>query len=466
MKNQNQGIKRSVSLTSKKQTPTRRRKGHFHKFLVVFHVILIVTLGRQIRRQLQLLGHQQYHQYDAVVREGEGGIQFKRSTLAKMRSESGSRQSSETGISNKFVDVLSISSLVRPELSQAQKETWASHHTVRNFMTVSEHDDPDPKCSSNFDTGKVNAYIQGCVKHNRDTNPSLKNYYLKSFFATHYAKYKWLAQKGDAGGWLCAQRRVAVGLAKIGRSYREREEELPEYLILADDDMYVNMDMFEESILLQSNNTVGEVQETGANRTAKVYAGCVIVAAPAHEHEFTFPWGGWGTFFNKGAIERLIMPLYCEDNHNKSPFEEWACGKLTGGGDFLGESSFFQGECQSVTSWEHLLTCRDTACIATGALDISSMSMPFRVYNGMALRPILVGIQILRGGIEYIHWEIRSLSSIKQEGSLLEETVNGMEILATRLVLFVTSLTMYKWNSCGRTDVQAELDHFFKLLVG
>lgn len=342
MKNQNQGIKRSVSLTSKKQTPTRRRKGHFHKFLVVFHVILIVTLGRQIRRQLQLLGHQQYHQYDAVVREGEGGIQFKRSTLAKMRSESGSRQSSETGISNKFVDVLSISSLVRPELSQAQKETWASHHTVRNFMTVSEHDDPDPKCSSNFDTGKVNAYIQGCVKHNRDTNPSLKNYYLKSFFATHYAKYKWLAQKGDAGGWLCAQRRVAVGLAKIGRSYREREEELPEYLILADDDMYVNMDMFEESILLQSNNTVGEVQEIGANRTAKVYAGCVIVAAPAHEHEFTFPWGGWGTFFNKGAIERLIMPLYCEDNHNKSPFEEWACGKLTGGGDFLGESSFFQ----------------------------------------------------------------------------------------------------------------------------
>mmetsp|Transcript_8175 Transcript_8175/g.13203 ORF Transcript_8175/g.13203 Transcript_8175/m.13203 type:complete len:216 (+) Transcript_8175:2-649(+) len=105
------------------------------------------------------------------------------------------------------------------------------------------------------------------------------------------------------------------------------------------------MDRFEKEILLFNNNTEGEVIDDETDRSAKVYVGCLVFAPPAKLIQFSFPFGGWGTFFSRGAIERLIMPLHCstkKDSANRSPFEEGACRRLNSVDDYhLQESPFF-----------------------------------------------------------------------------------------------------------------------------
>ena len=267
-----------------------------------------------------------------------------------------------------YVDVLSIASIARPQLVQAQKGTWGSHKVVRNFITATEKDDPDPLCSRKFTPKEVQSYSVGCkMKKSGKTWPHVSRKVVTDFFINQFARKNWLAKKADAGAWLCAQRRVGAALAKVGRSYRTnmKMRELPEFLIVTDDDTYINMDRFKEEILLQQgNNTLGELYHADADRSAKVYAGCIIVAAPANQYQFTFPFGGWGTFFSKGAIKRLITPLHCKNYNDTtkdtssslSSFRRWACHRLTGGNltlrqkqsaddqrfDVLGESRLFQ----------------------------------------------------------------------------------------------------------------------------
>lgn len=247
-----------------------------------------------------------------------------------------------------FVDVLSISSISRPQYAATQNKTWASHSAVRNFITVTENDDPDPLCYSNFNLEEAQSYAMKCKKKRGSENTWPEKNTFTDLFTTQFARPEWLAKKSNAGAWLCAQRRVAAGLAKLGKLYRSKKmEEIPDFLIVSDDDMYLNMHLFEQQILLQQNDTKGEIKEDGADHSAKVYAGCLVVSAPAQIHQFTFPYGGWGTFFSRGAIERLIMPLYCNGNSGKgvSPleyFEKGACHMLTDGNDFLSESNFFE----------------------------------------------------------------------------------------------------------------------------
>ena len=233
------------------------------------------------------------------------------------------------------VDILSISS-VSSSMSRVQQSTWGSHSKVRNFVVVTEDDDPDPSCHTNLtEAGAYSAAI--LCKRKRRTWP--KENFVTQHFIRQYARPQWLQKKANPVGWLCAQRRVAAGLAKLGRSYRNSMS-LPDYLMLVDDDTYVNMDLFEAQILTGSY-TEGEVDEEGANSTAKVYAGCVIVAGPAQVIQFTNPFGGWGTFFSKGAIERLITPLFC-NQAQPNTFEGRACSRITSGGDFLSESRYFK----------------------------------------------------------------------------------------------------------------------------
>lgn len=238
-----------------------------------------------------------------------------------------------------LVDVLSIASATRQEVVNAQKETWGSHHTIRNFLTVTEEDDPDPQCNVNFTDDRAFAYSGYCKK--RSAWP--KSNFLTKHFTTSFARPQWLAKKKDAGAWLCAQRRMAAGLAKVGRIYRSSGE-IPAFLVLVDDDTYVNMDRFEKEVLcnMSGDDNNSTVMEDGADASAKVYAGCVVVASPGQLIQWTIPFGGWGTFFSRGAIKRLVMPLHCNETNLTQPFEAAACQRLTGGEDLLSESQFFK----------------------------------------------------------------------------------------------------------------------------
>ena len=101
-------------------------------------------------------------------------------------------------------------------------------------------------------------------------------------------------------------------------------------------------------------------EESDADPSAKVYAGCLVVHAPAQVTQWTFPFGGWGTYFTKGALERLILPLHCDDNNNSSSssssnnttsdyllpstasFRHGACSRLVAGDDLLSEAKFYK----------------------------------------------------------------------------------------------------------------------------
>uniref|UniRef100_A0A7R9VVZ0 FAM20 C-terminal domain-containing protein n=1 Tax=Pseudictyota dubia TaxID=2749911 RepID=A0A7R9VVZ0_9STRA len=128
----------------------------------------------------------------------------------------------------------------------------------------------------------------------------------------------------DHPGWLCAQRRFAQGLLKAAMyhlpstspkdgnddknenatTYFDARvsvlEKLPDYLIMVDDDTYFNPQMFLELY-----------GDTNPN-DPKMYSGCLFETNPAKSITWEFPYGGFGTIVSKGALERLVRPIYCD----------------------------------------------------------------------------------------------------------------------------------------------------------
>jgi hypothetical protein len=69
-------------------------------------------------------------------------------------------------------------------------------------------------------------------------------------FVHFYAREAWLMKKPNPVGWLCAQKRFPIGLARTVLGYAKRgEESLPDYLFVVDDDTCYNMDTYFSSIV-------------------------------------------------------------------------------------------------------------------------------------------------------------------------------------------------------------------------
>ena len=129
------------------------------------------------------------------------------------------------------VDVLSIASNTRLEYVEAQRRTWASHSMVRNFFHVTEDDDPEPNCYKELKNEDVFAISQSC--RNKGINGP-DSTWIQRRMAHLYARVQWLKKKKSPVGWMCAQKRFPAGLAKVLRSYKERSQDLPAYLLLVD----------------------------------------------------------------------------------------------------------------------------------------------------------------------------------------------------------------------------------------
>lgn len=91
------------------------------------------------------------------------------------------------------------------------------------------------------------------------------------------------------------------------------------------------------------------------------------------QHNFTFPWGGFGTIFSKALIEKIVLPLYCPSNDSNADttliatttreltnmeFKLLACERV--GQNIMGESFLFQQGMsvadlmhQYVTNWHY-----------------------------------------------------------------------------------------------------------------
>jgi hypothetical protein len=216
------------------------------------------------------------------------------------------------------IDSLSISSETSFVTLQGQVQSWGSHQAIRYFFGATEQDDAQPTCPlelSSDDMKKISEYCSGRAwKH---ANPKIK------FLRNRFARGDYMERFRKTPGWMCAQKRYAHALGKIGRFYRrELEKEnlvssrllLPDYLLLQDEDTYYNM--------IQIYNYLEQMEPSKATADA----GCLI-RLPISEIEFDYPQGGFGFILSRAALERWIRPINCPPS-NDDKWETKVCAQL------------------------------------------------------------------------------------------------------------------------------------------
>ncbi len=228
------------------------------------------------------------------------------------------------------IDILIVGSKNNTEQSQVQRDTWASHEAVRHFFLSTEDDDTNSRCGGEeWSNDELVKYMRPCRKKGsfwRRINGENK---FTNYLKVNFARFKWLKRKKSASGWLCAQKRFATSFTSVVQIYAETQS-LPDYFIVADDDTYINIENIVKMLIQEPAN----LERKGENQTTAIYpssesplvlAGCRI-RTPNHKLTWTVPFGGYGTFFSKGSLKRLIQPLYC--NENSLEFERDVCNKL------------------------------------------------------------------------------------------------------------------------------------------
>lgn len=264
--------------------------------------------------------------------------------------------------SNYSVDILIIGSLHQKELPVTQMETWASHTSRRHFIMATEQDAPDPNCMHEMKDSHLQEHVKQCKSRGNKRYRDLggKNNSLATYWATSYARYEWLQRKRNPAGWVCAQPRFGYAFVKLMKLYEENQN-FPDYLVLADDDLYLDMDAFTNEYLitpsLQKKNQKPEDMLIPPPSIPTVWAGCRI-RPPLNKINFTFPFGGYGTFFSREALKRMATPLYCNQTdvqqHLQQPkhpydavsaealFQSEACERMKPGMTTMGEVRYYK----------------------------------------------------------------------------------------------------------------------------
>jgi len=209
-----------------------------------------------------------------------------------------------------IIDVISIGCKSKKDYMTAQQETWGLHPSIRHFWPVTELDDDNPNCMYEL---HVANHLKNCKARKKDDSDfmrSVRNSLIWTEEQMDSSKNPW--------GWLCAQRRVGAGLAKVGKWYRDLIVKaggdstgiLPDYLFLIDDDTFINVRHF--------NTYMNEAEKIDPS-IPMVYGGCLIqktwkfgAGETRTSLDWNFPFGGYGLFFSKGSVERLIHPLHCK----------------------------------------------------------------------------------------------------------------------------------------------------------
>jgi hypothetical protein len=185
------------------------------------------------------------------------------------------------------MDVLSSGSTTRWDYILAQQRTWGSHPSIRYFEGVNEahHDLYNASC-----LGIKQKVLQCRNLGNKTTSDGHRTRY----FAPEIKPERVFTKKSE--GWMCAQHRPVIGLHGLyGPRYRHGKN-IPDWLLLVDDDTVVHMNVMELAI---------------SNLNASVAH--VLVG----KHIFYgWPHGGFGVALSRAAILRLFLPNYCNNNNN------------------------------------------------------------------------------------------------------------------------------------------------------
>jgi hypothetical protein len=294
----------------------------------------IVTAGRILLMVILLIGFVLYQQDQT---SWESASVLERTSLLVSLAKATATLPIEQSTSLRSpveIDIISIGSNTRPRYQDAQERTFGSHVAVRDFHRITEANDFEAECHSSLKVKQVKQIVQFC----RTKAPVFGQHPHLKRMKEHYANFNWLLKKPNPPGWMCAQKRPSDGFYAVLSSYKDTGKSLPDYLFIMDDDTYVNMN--EVSPFLQIAYPAHE---------AYAVAGCMI-RSRMFEHNFTIPFGGWGTILSRPAIENFQKPLFCAQNQYNSKnitlttagdddFTSLACWRLSQ--DPVGEASVF-----------------------------------------------------------------------------------------------------------------------------
>jgi hypothetical protein len=219
-----------------------------------------------------------------------------------------------------IIDFVSVGSLHKPEYQEAQHATFASHENVRHFFTVTELNDTDSRCHTDFTDKQFSQVVKYCrtgTPHQTRESKLLRTLVFRSRHAT------W---------WVCAQKRPIDGVHMALEQYKEvaassAASPLPDYLLIIDDDTYVNVDRI-----------TATVHEHYPVHETHVVAGCLFTRLG--KLKFTFPFGGFGSILTKAAIQRLMQPINCNNTLDMDDFTRHACWRLQL--NLVGERQYFE----------------------------------------------------------------------------------------------------------------------------
>ena len=193
-------------------------------------------------------------------------------------------------------DVISIGTLYKQELQQAQYETFASHPSVRNFYRMNERNDTDATCASQLSMDDFWSIFKICTR--RDARQA----YLTKLFQNEV-----IFHPKESTGWLCAQKRPIDGLYLALKRFLhgKNQIDLPHYLVMIDDDTYINM-----------NYMTNILPDQYPYDERYLLTGCLFRSPKSIT--FLFPYGGFGSIFSRKALERMVQPIYCANNIHTS----------------------------------------------------------------------------------------------------------------------------------------------------
>ena len=239
-----------------------------------------------------------------------------------------------------MLDVISIGSENQADLQQAQHDTIGT--AVRHFYAATEQDDVESECHTSLTMDRVHDILNTCHGHHKQNNNKNKNknknqhnkFPILQALTQNFATIKWLQRKSNPTAWMCAQKRPVQALWNAVHHYYYYDNDdsdsqdsathtpdeadhhtttnnnqrrlavlnasaLPDYLIVGDDDMWINIPALHSTL-----PTWYPSQEPWA------VAGCLFRMEP-HHHNFTFPYGGYGLVLTRATLQHLLHPLTC-----------------------------------------------------------------------------------------------------------------------------------------------------------
>jgi hypothetical protein len=247
-------------------------------------------------------------------------------------------------------DVISIGSLFKSDLQDAQERTFGSHPAIRNWYRINELNDTDTTCFSELTMENVAMIYSKCktsVRNSENDDDSSEELTTTVSETSELIRRRLFYPKNHTG-WMCAQKRPIDGLYKVLQKYKALENQkttdttlsLPNYLVIIDDDTYMNMNYLMEALPQQY-----------PSYESYIMTGCRLIHPK--RIQFTFPFGGFGTILSRRAIQNLLRPIHCHNNNaqqrptntflnatHNDLFETMACWRLKQ--NLFGEQVFFE----------------------------------------------------------------------------------------------------------------------------